>query len=355
MLESCQGRGSFHTASAESGLRENGPNRMPRNETGATAATGNWIPKPLEMSHECWRNFSNHDFRVLSLQSASSAKTSCTSTHFALLMHSIKTGKFLGRIPYAQFGDGRNPILVLNGGQGFMMKPDDARMFKDANRLKHLLPRDRGFVLLGYDPHPSVVSIDGLAAMVAQIVDLHFGGRTDLIGISYGGVVAAAVARQFPAKVERLVLLASAHRFSEDGTRRIERQIQLVEAGNLRALLKEFSAMFRSPILNWLVALRMRIAGPAMSRKFGDPQTIIAHLQAMLESAITGAGLRDVRARSLIIAGSLDQFFGDAIQEAGACIPNARLSVFKGETHMVPIERGNAVKRHLTAFLGEID
>jgi pimeloyl-ACP methyl ester carboxylesterase len=281
------------------------------------------------------------------------AQTLRTSNNFVLTMHSIKTGKFLGRIPYAQFGDGRNPVLVLNGGQGFMMKSDDSRMFKDAKRLERILPSERSFVLLGYDPHPSVVTVDGLAAEVAQIVDLHFGGRTDLIGISYGGVVAAALARQFPAKVERLVLLASAHRFSEEGSRRIKRQIQLVEAGNPRALLREFSTMFRSPILNWLVALRMRISGAAMSRKFGNHQTIILYLQAMLKSAATGADLGDIRARSLIVAGSLDQFFGDAIDEAGACIPHARLSVFKGETHMVPIERGNAVKRALTTFLSD--
>lgn len=69
-------------------------------------------------------------------------------------MHIIETGTFLGRVPFARIGNGRNPILVINGCQGFMMMPDRKRMSKDVRRLKRLLPDDRSFVLVGYDPSP---------------------------------------------------------------------------------------------------------------------------------------------------------------------------------------------------------
>ncbi|MBY3314424.1 alpha/beta fold hydrolase [Rhizobium laguerreae] len=106
-------------------------------------------------------------------------------------MHIIETGTFLGRVPFARIGNGRNPILVINGGQGFMMAPDRERMSKDVRRLKRLLPNERSFVLVGYDPCPVTVTVEGLADDVADIIDRHLGGRADVMGISYGGVVAS--------------------------------------------------------------------------------------------------------------------------------------------------------------------
>jgi pimeloyl-ACP methyl ester carboxylesterase len=266
-------------------------------------------------------------------------------------MQSIETGTFLGRIPYAKVGDDQNPILVINGGQGFMMTPNPARMLKDAKRLARILPNGRSFILLGYDPGPAAVTVEELAHDVAKIIEQHAGGRTDVMGISYGGVVASTLARQSPENVGRLVLMASAHRFSEEGKRRIQRQIQLIEAGDLQALLREFATMFKSPVLNWLLALRIRFAGASMSRKLNNPKIIIRYLEAMLKSETTGNDLRTLYAPTLIIAGSRDQFFADAIEEAGASIQDVRLSVFEGETHMVPVERAAAVKQALETFL----
>ena len=145
--------------------------------------------------------------------------------------------------------------------------------------------------------------------------------------------------------------MASAHRFSEEGKRRIQRQIQLIKAGDLQALLREFTAMFKSPVLNCLLALRIRFAGASMSRKLSNPKIIVRYLEAMLKSETIGIDLRTLCAPTLIIAGSRDQFFADAIEEAGAGIQDVRLSVFEGETHMVPVERAAAVKQVLETFL----
>ena len=76
-------------------------------------------------------------------------------------MHIIETGTFLGRVPFARNDNGRNPVLVINGGQGFMMTPDGTRLTKDIRRLKRLLPTDRSFVLVGYDPSPVTVTVEG--------------------------------------------------------------------------------------------------------------------------------------------------------------------------------------------------
>ncbi|WP_275791482.1 alpha/beta fold hydrolase [Pararhizobium gei] len=169
-------------------------------------------------------------------------------------MHIVETGTFLGRVPFARIGKGTNPILVINGGQGFMMTPDGTRLSKDIRRLKRLLPNDRSIILVGYDPNPVTVTVEELADDVAEIIDRHLGGRADVVGISYGGVVASHLAARSPEKVDRLIRMASAHRFSAEGKRLVTRQIELVEAGDMKGLLKEFTSMFRNPSGWWVCA-----------------------------------------------------------------------------------------------------
>jgi pimeloyl-ACP methyl ester carboxylesterase len=266
-------------------------------------------------------------------------------------MDSIETGTFLGRIPFARTGSGQNPILVINGGQGFMMKPDRTRMSKDVRRLKRLLPNDRSFVLLGYDPNPANVTIDRLADDAAEFIARHLQGCADVIGISYGGVVASHLAARSPEKVDRLILLASAHRFSAEGKRRLSRQIELVEAGDMKALLKEFTSMFRNPWLYRLAGLRVRLGGKRILQRFGKAEVIVRYLDAMLRTELPGAVAIPRYIPTLVIGGSRDQFFAEAIVEAASCNCGIAVTILEGDTHMAPVERGKAVKRSIASFL----
>lgn len=264
-------------------------------------------------------------------------------------MHSIETGIFLGRIPYAKVGAGLNPILVINGGQGFMMKPDDRRMSKDARRLTRVLPHDRSFILLGYDPDADEVTVDGLAADVSNIIDQHLGGSADVVGVSYGGVVAYRLAMRSPDSVSKLALMASAPWFSLEGERRLRRQIDLIDAGDRIMLLREFTSMFRSPWLNVLVDLRVRLSGNRMVQRFGKPEVIRHYLRAMLDSE-RPLDFSAFRVSTMIVGGSRDQFFADAIVEVRLLDPGIKTTFFEGETHMIPLERARAVKQIVSDF-----
>lgn len=231
------------------------------------------------------------------------------------------------------------------------MMPDGTRLSKDIRRLKRLLPHDRSIVLVGYDPNPATVTVEGLADDVAGIIDRHFGGQADVVGISYGGVVASHLAERSPAKIDRLVLIASAHRFSSEGKRLLRRQIELVETGDMKGLLKEFTSMFRNRWLNWLVGLRVRIGGNRMLQRFGKPEVIVRYLEAMLRSELPGADAVPFHTPTLIIGGSRDQFFAEAIVEAASRNCGIQVSLLDGETHMAPVERATAVKRSIASFL----
>jgi pimeloyl-ACP methyl ester carboxylesterase len=267
-------------------------------------------------------------------------------------MHSIEIGKFLDRIPYARVGNEENPILVINGGQGFMMTPDQARLSKDARRLKRLLPESRSFILLGYDPNAAKVTINDLADDVSKIIDQHLGGRADVMGISYGGVVAWRAATRSPNNVAKLVLLSSAPWFSAEGKSRLRRQIDFINVGDLVAVLREFTTLFRNPWLNLLLWLRIRFGGKRMVQRLGSPVVIKRYLEAMLESEEPGRSVISSGIPTTIIGGGRDQFFGESIVEAGVYAPHIRTSIFEGGTHMVPVECARVVKKLLSDLLG---
>jgi pimeloyl-ACP methyl ester carboxylesterase len=265
----------------------------------------------------------------------------------------LQTGKFFGRIPYARVGSQPDPILVLAGGQAFVQRPTRARLERDARRVARLLPRNRSFILLGYDPSPTAGN--GLDAIVSDVVAIarELGTPKQVVGISYGGVIAVQLAARHPRLVSVLVLLASAHDFSLEGRRRLERQIDCASRGDFVTLVEGFIAVFRRPWLNWLLRIRLWTRRHRLSETMNDIPTIIAGLTAVLQGHLADtARLAQISARTLVIGGSQDQFFGDGmLARTAAAVPNASLVLFPGETHMVPLERPRAVAASLRGFL----
>jgi len=265
----------------------------------------------------------------------------------------LESGKFFGRIPYARVGSQGDPILVLAGGQAFVQRPTPLRLARDAKRVARLLPRDRSFILLGYDPAQAAGDgLDSIVADSAAVVE-ELGTVTEVIGISYGGVIALQLAAQHPRLVSVLVLLASAYDFSAAGKRRIEQQIECASRGDFETLVAGFIAVFRRPWLNWLLRLRLWTRRNRLEETMNDAPTIIRGLSAILDARLADTTrLARVTARTLVIGGSQDQFFGDGmIERTATALPNASLALFSRETHMVPVERPRAVAASLRAFL----
>ena len=268
-------------------------------------------------------------------------------------MHTVETGLFLGRMPFARVGRAPESLLIINGGQGFMIKPEPSRLEKDARRLIRILPPDTSFVLIGYDPDPKAdLSLGGMAGDIREIIDVNFKKPVGLMGISYGGVVATRVAARYPDFVGKLILLASAHDFSVDGKKRLQKQIHFAKAEQFHALLQEFTTVFRRPWLNLLLRFRLSFEGRRLVARMGAPGSIVRYLEAMLDNDVTKEGLRPISARTLILGGERDQFFGGGMMEAAASsIKGAKLTVLGDETHMAPVERMSDVRKHLQEFI----
>jgi pimeloyl-ACP methyl ester carboxylesterase len=270
------------------------------------------------------------------------------------IMEEFQSGIFLGKIPFVKAGSGANPIIVLNGGQAFVRRPTPARALRDAKRISRLLPRGRTVYILGYETSPPAdYSIDTVVEDVGRILQDQIGPAT-IMGISFGGFVAARLAAEHPSLVKGLILMVSAHRFSPEGRRSIDRQIECAWQGDFEGFLDEFGLVFRRPWLNWLLRLRFRQERHRLHETMNDPATIVRGL-----NAVAGEGfgqdpswLSRIQAPTLIVGGTRDPFFDvDAMEETARLIPCAQLKLFERETHMLPVERARGVAKTVKAFL----
>jgi pimeloyl-ACP methyl ester carboxylesterase len=175
-----------------------------------------------------------------------------------------------------------------------------------------------------------------------------------VVGISFGGFVAMRFAAQHPELVRRLVLLVSAHRFSPEGWRMMERQLEALERGNLQTLIRKNALLFRRPWYNWLVHLKLWKDGDRLATEFRDPAAILRDYRQLfgLDFKNNAEYGRRIASPTLIIGGTADQLFDrNACEETARLIPGAQIQLFEGETHMLPIEKSNEVAKAITAFL----
>ncbi len=202
-----------------------------------------------------------------------------------------------------------------------------------------------------YGSTQSLDALDALAADVLATIDT-LGATVRLVGISYGGIVALQVAATRPSAVSELALISSAYRFSAEGARRVQRQIDCAMRGDLAALVEDLTSVFRRPWLNWLVRARVRMRRGRLAGVMSAPEAIVRGLRAVLDAPLEREQLSRITARTLIIGGSRDQFFGDGrFEETAAALPNASLALLPDETHMVAIERRTAVAAKLREHL----
>jgi pimeloyl-ACP methyl ester carboxylesterase len=256
-------------------------------------------------------------------------------------------------LPRIVIGDGPPTVLVLSGGNAFVSRFDQARAGRDAARLLRLFPEGTRLCVLGYDPEtPAAGGVPAIARRVATLLEGECAGAV-VAGVSFGGLVALRLAAERPDLVSRLVLLATAHRFSAEGESRVRAQMAHLQSGDVDAMVRPFLALCRRPWLNLLLRASFQFRRQAFRAGLNDPAIATALLQAALdESGAVASRLGDIRAETLIVAGDRDQFFDvEAMREMALVMPSARLALLEKEMHMVPLERARDVRAAIVDFL----
>lgn len=256
-------------------------------------------------------------------------------------------------VPCAQVGDAPPQIFVINGGQGFMRRITPRRMKRDLRRIEKILPPGAPFVLLGYPLPDANWTMDALADRMQCVIQRHHAHVT-LVGISFGGIVAARIAARCPSTIDRLILISSAHRLSRSGTQSVQQQLSGVLSGDDKALTRSFTSIFRARWRNWLLRLGLWLGRRRFAQSMNPASTVVPYLQALLaDTCAESHWPATIGCDCLIIGGRNDQFFGDGMmEEAASLIERATLHLADGEAHMMMIERASAVAHAIGEWLG---
>lgn len=262
-------------------------------------------------------------------------------------MTNFETGLLGDKVPYIRGGSGQREAVVFFGVNALFKRLDkSSKLERYVNQVSRLLPGHR-FTILGYAGCDFEEIVRDVAHAIGTAPDV-------VLGISFGGFVAMRFAAQHPELVKCLVLRVSAHRFSPGGWRMIERQFEALEGGDLRTLVRENALLFRRPWYNWLVQLKLWKDDKRLTADFRDAAAILSDYRQLFgpDFKKNAEYARRIVNPTLVVGSTADQLFDrESFEETADLIPNARLHLFKRETHILPIEKSDEVAGVIADFL----
>ena len=265
----------------------------------------------------------------------------------------LRTGAFDSNV--LQAGPGA-PVLLLHGsGPGVSAWANWRLVLPALARTRRVIAPD--MVGFGYSERPAGI-VYGMDTWVRQAIDLLDAlavERCDLVGNSFGGALALALAIRHPHRVRRLVLMGSVGVPCE-----ITRGLDAVwgyqpSLANMRALLDVF-AYDRSLVNDELARLRYEASirpgfQESFAAMFPAPRQRWVDAMASAESDI-----RALPHETLLIHGREDQVIPLANSlTLSAWIANSQLHVFGHCGHWTQIEQSARFNRLVEDFFAEAD
>lgn len=243
--------------------------------------------------------------------------------------------------------------MVLVHGLG-----DDHRAWRKTLAWLALDHRVIAYDLRGHG-ETSIGDADGtLAQLGADLIGLLDAlglERVDLCGHSLGGTVVMRVAIDQPARVGRLVPVATSSRVNRAAADWYGERARAAEEGRdrLRPLLEQdtreqFAGVSGEFAQHWTIR-RQSTADP---RGFANG----CRAMARLHTAPLDPELGLVQAPTLVIAAERDRLCPPRAAEiVAAAVPGARVEVLAGSGHQVALERPAELSRAILSFLAEDD
>lgn len=237
-----------------------------------------------------------------------------------------------GAIPYAALGSG-DSVMVLAGLWPRTGVESD-RLVHGALAPLHRLRTTRRLIVFNRRRSlPVGMSMSDLAAECADAIRTEFGTPVDVVGTSTGGSIAQQLAAEHPEAVRRLVLLSTACRLGPVG-----RDLQSQIAARLRAgRIRSAVSLAGANLAPWgLRSVARGLAWVTAPHVLPDPTTV-SDLAVTLE-AEDGFDLAEcpqIQAKTLIVAGGRDRFYGsDLLRATAAVIPDSHLHLFPRRGHI---------------------
>jgi 3-oxoadipate enol-lactonase/4-carboxymuconolactone decarboxylase len=237
------------------------------------------------------------------------------------------------------------PVVAFSNSIGTTLEMWDRQVPALSDRYRCLRYDTRGHGRSPVVDRP--VTIDDLADDLAGLLDALGVERAHIVGLSLGGMTAQAFGARHPERAQSLVLMATSaylpHGWDERAaTVRAHGMGAIVDAVLARWFTPDFAAAHPDAV----APLRARFLA-------NDPRGYAACCEAIRDMDLRPSNAA-LRALTLIIAGADDPATPAAMMEdIRTRVPQAELIVLPRAAHILAVERGDAVNRHLTAFLNE--
>ena len=195
--------------------------------------------------------------------------------------------------------------------------------------------------------HSADWTLDRASDLLAGIVASLDAGPAQVVGLSVGGMIAQALALKAPALVASLTLVDTAAAFSDEARTGMRARAATARRDGMAGVL-------RSTLERWFTAETVARRPDLVDRV---PKTLLAddpeiHLWDMISDLDLVERLDRVSCPTLILVGEHDPSSPPvAARVLRDGIPDARLHVIPGASHMAPLERPGAVNTHLLPFL----
>jgi pimeloyl-ACP methyl ester carboxylesterase len=263
----------------------------------------------------------------------------------------VEKGAFSNGVPYVRFGEGERTLLVFSGGPGNTLP--SGFMIRVLGHFKHLAKNFVIYAMSRKSGLPEGYTTRDMAEDYAAIIRDEFdGGPVDVMGTSYGGLIAQHLAADHPELIHRLVIAISCYRFSDEGNESDMKYAQLLSEGKKREALKALYPLLEGGrVKKALMKFFMGYIGPFLWSTPENPADLVVEGKAEMAHNSKNR-LAEIKAPTLVIAGDKDYFCPvERLRETAAGIPNAKLVLYEGKGHMSAM--GKKFDEDVLAFLND--
>ena len=218
---------------------------------------------------------------------------------------------------------------------------------------------EKEFRLICYDLWGHGLSADpieepSLAVFVAQLHDLMDGlgvRSATLVGFSLGGMIARRAAQDMPERVERLILLNTAHKRTPEAQSALEARVMQAKSEGSKAtveaaLLRWFTDFYRAQNSEMMDLVRRWVLANKKEIYHRNYMVLATGIDEIV------APSRPITCPTLVLTADEDYGNGPGMSEAIAKeIEGARLVILRGLRHMALIEDSEAVNQEILDFL----
>jgi len=263
----------------------------------------------------------------------------------------VTTGRFGNGIPFMHFGSGERKLVIFAGGPGSEI-PSGLMLRMMTSGFKIFTQDYTVYMMMRKSNLPSGYSTRDMSEDYATVIRDELGGPVDVIGMSYGGLVAQHFAADHPELIRRLVLAITAYEVSDAGKELDTLVAKLQSQGKWGAAYATgVTGVYQRGFKKYMFMLLMHLFFLAKRKAPAYPTDPLIEDEAETNHD-TKEGLREISVPTMLIGGNEDFFFpAELYRKTAAGIPNARLILYEGLGHNAGFDK--RLNSDILAFLRE--